>query len=96
MKNNLGKDFFVTVLFLLIAGSLLQAEDFSYTLHVDKPEPYVKEAVTLTLDINQTNPENVLLFNFTLLRSDAYTFQRVDIKETNTFHHAKIHYVYLL
>ena len=65
MKNNLGK----TILFLL-AFVLLQAEDFSYNFKVDKTDPYVKEAVILTFDIQQTNEDIVLLFNFDLKKND--------------------------
>lgn len=96
VKNNLGKRSFVSALFLILGCTLLQAEDFTHTFHVDHTQPYVKEAVILTLDINQTNPEKVLLFNFNIVKSDDYTFQRVGIKETDTYHNAQVHYVYLI
>jgi hypothetical protein len=91
VKNNLGK----TILFLLVFV-LLQAEDFSYAFKVDKTHPYVKEAVILTLDIQQTNKNVVLLFDFDLKKSDHYQFQRINIKETDSYHNAKIHYEYLI
>ncbi|MBT8347918.1 MAG: hypothetical protein HKP62_00530, partial [Sulfurovum sp.] len=50
----------------------------------------------LTLDLNQTNHDVVLLFNFSIDKSEDYTFQRLDIKETDSYHNAKIHYVYLI
>ena len=96
MKNNLGS----LILFYLFSFSLfslmLHAEDFTHTFHVNKTHPYVKEAVILTLDLNQTNPDKVLLFNFDLAKSDAYTFQRLDIQETDSYHQARVHYVYLV
>ena len=96
MKNNLGS----LILFYLFSFSLFglvsHAEDFTHTFHVNKTHPYVKEAVILTLDLNQTNPDKVLLFNFDLAKSDAYTFQRLDIQETDSYHQARIHYVYLV
>lgn len=95
VKNNPGKHC-VHLLFLLLSFSMLQAEDFTYAYHVDKQSPYVKEPVVLTFDINQTNHDVVLLFNFTLNKSDDYTFQRLDIKESDSYHDLKIHYVYLI
>jgi len=91
VKNNLGK----TILFLL-AFAALQAEDFSYDFKVDKTDPYVKEAVILTFDIQQTNKDIVLLFNFDLKKSDNYQFQRLNTQETNSYHNAQIHYEYLV
>lgn len=95
MKHNLGS-------FLLFCSFvLLQAEDFRYHFHIDKPNPYVKEAVILTLDINQTNPNVVLLFNFDLVKSDNYDYQRLDSIETDEhptqgLHKAQLHYTYLI
>lgn len=95
MKNNPGKIAKIVSVFLL-GILMLHAEDFTYTLKVDKQNPYVKEAVILTLDLDQTSHDKVLLFNFTIKESDAYHFQRLDIKETDTGHHAQVHYVYLI
>jgi hypothetical protein len=92
VKNNPGK----IISFFLLAFILLQAEDFAYTFKVDKQNPYVKEAVILTLDLNQTSHDKVLLFDFKIKQSDAYSFQRLDIKETDTGRHAQVHYVYLV
>jgi len=92
VKNNLGK----LLSFFLLGFFMLHAEDFSYTFKVDKQNPYVKEAVILTLDLDQTSHDKVLLFNFKIKKSDAYHFQRLDIKETDTGHHAQVHYEYLI
>ena len=91
VKHSLGKK-----LLFFLSFVLLQAEDFSYTFHVDNKNPYVKEAVLLTLDLNQTNHDVVLLFDFDLAPSKQYSFQRLDIKETDSYHNAKVHYVYLV
>lgn len=96
MKNNLGSLIFVYILNLCLFTLVLQAEDFSHTFQVSKTDPYVKEAIILTLDLNQTNPDKVLLFNFDLSKSDDYTFQRLDIQETDSYHNARVHYVYLV
>jgi len=90
MKNSLG-----SILFLLIS-SLLYAEDFTYDIRVDNPNPYVKEGVILTLDINQTNHDIVLLFNFDIKKSKNYSFTRLDSIENDTHHNAHIKYIYLL
>ena len=95
VKNNLGKTYACLIFFLLSFISL-QAEDFTYAFNANTQSPYVKEPVILTLDVNQTNHDVVLLFNLTINKSEDYTFQRLDIKETDSYHNAKIHYVYLV
>lgn len=91
MKNNLGN-----VIIICLSLIALHAEDFTYTFKVNNQTPYVKEALILTLDLNQTRHDRVLLFNFKIKQSDDYRFQRLDIKETDTGHHAQVHYVYLI
>lgn len=91
VKHNLGKMFifFLTTL-------MLQAEDFSYHFSLDKENPYVKEAVILTIELNQTNHDKILLFNFDLKPSESYSFQRLDSKQSDTYHNVKVRYVYLV
>ena len=93
MKHNLGK---AVKLYLFLSLSLLFAEDFSTTFNVDNAQPYVKEAVILTLDLNQTNHDIVLLLSFDLKPSKDYVFQRLDVKETDSHHNTKVHYTYLI
>ncbi len=93
MKHNLGK---AVKLYLFLSLSLLFAEDFSTTFNVDNAQPYIKEAVILTLDLNQTNHDIVLLLNFDLKPSKNYVFQRLDVKETDSHHNTKVHYTYLI
>jgi len=92
MKHIPGKFLLLLTLWLVT----LQAEDFSFNYHIQKHNPYVKEPLLLSIDLNQTNHDIVLLFNFDLKPSDDYTFQRIDSEETDTHHNAKVHYLYLL
>ena len=97
MKQNLGKFTFI----LMLLGSWVQAEDFKYAFHVDNLHPYVKEAVVVTLELEQRNPNIVLLFNFDLKKSENYSFQRLNMEETDShpaqgLHHAKVKYTYLV
>ena len=89
MKHNLGK------VILLISFVFLQAEDFNYSFHMDKQTPYVKEAVILTLELNQTNPNKVLMFDFDLVKSENYTFRRLDAQETDNHPKKGLHAVYV-
>ncbi|MEA1880774.1 MAG: BatD family protein [Campylobacterota bacterium] len=96
MKHSLGKLVIAWVCILT-----LHAEDFSYTFQVDKRTPYIKEAVILTFELQQTNPYKVLLFDFDLLPSKSYTFQRLDMQEVDEhqkkgLHAVRIKYTYLL
>jgi len=91
MKHALGRILLLRIIFIS-----LQANDFEYAMHVDKTAPYVKEAVLLTVDVNQTNHKIVLLFDFDLMESDSYTFQRIGIQEPDAYHNAQIRYTYLI
>lgn len=93
MKHNLGK---VLLLYTFLMLSMLQAKDFVYQISINKSQPYVKEAVILTFDLNQTNPDVVMLFTFDLKKSPDYTFQRIDAKESDIHHNTKIRYTYLI
>lgn len=97
MKNNLGKRLFRVILLCMIAAPFVFAEDFKYHLHVDTHTPYVKEPLLLTFDLNQTNHDVVLLFDFDLDRSKDYIFHRVSLKEEESrYHDVKIKYHYLI
>jgi hypothetical protein len=92
VKNSPGN----LIALLMFVLSALCAEDFTFSRHTDTPVPYVKEGILLSVDLNQTNPDIVLLFNFDLKPSEDYTFQRIDSKESDSYHNAKVHYLYLL
>jgi len=83
-------------LFMVLSFALAFAEDFSYSFHLDKQDPYLKEPVILTLDLNQSNHDIVLMFNFNLQKNDDYFFQRLDTQETDTHHNTQVRYVYLV
>ena len=95
MKNSLGKLSSIIIIYLLTITTVY-AEDFTYNFQVDNQTPYVKEGLLLTLELNQTNEEIVLLFNFDLKKSNNYSFIRVDTIETDTHHNARVKYVYLV
>jgi len=93
VNNALGK---LILLILLLVFPLLEAKNFDYKVQVDKKTPYVKEAVILYFDINQSNHNIVLLFDFDILKSSNYTAQRIDIQEQDAYHNVSIRYTYLL
>ncbi|RRS32333.1 MAG: hypothetical protein P794_01660 [Epsilonproteobacteria bacterium (ex Lamellibrachia satsuma)] len=94
MKHNLGKRIALFIFFL--SAVILHAEDFIYDFHVDTQNPYEKEAVLLSVDLNQSNPDIVLFFHFRIRPSSAYTIEQIGSSQDNTLHHTKIHYLYLL
>ena len=91
MRKSLGKIFV-----FLLSISTIYAEDFSYNFQINNQTPYLKEAITLTLELNQTNPDIVLFFSFDIKKSDKYSFTRVDAIETDTNHNEKAKYSYLI
>ena len=92
MKNSLGK---IALIFLL-SLSALYGEDFTYKMHVDNKSPYLKEATIFTLELNQTNDDVVLLFNFDLKKSSEYEFVRLNSIEKDNHHNAYFKYTYLI
>ncbi|MCF6243910.1 MAG: BatD family protein [Sulfurovum sp.] len=95
MKHSLGR-FFLLLFILFLPAMHIEAEDFSYHFNVDKNDPYVKESVLLTFDINQTNHDVILLFDFDLIKNKNYTYQRVNIQESSSSHALQIRYTYLI
>jgi len=93
VKPNRGR--LAALLFCLFCA-LLHAEDFAYTIHPSTLAPYEKEPVLLSIDINQTNPEPILLFLFDIKQDQTYRVEQVSATHDNTLHHAKEHYLYLL
>ena len=91
MKNSLGN----LLLFCLIASGLF-AEDFAYTIKIDKEHAYQKEALFLSVDLNQTNPDIVLLFKFSILSSPDYRFEQIDESNIAELHHTRQHYLFQL
>jgi len=92
VKYNLGKH----LLLFAILFIQLMAEDFTYRITADKTEAYLKEAVVLTVELNQTNPDVVLFFDFDLHPSKNYTFHRIDTKQSDNYQKVKTDYTYLL
>ncbi len=92
VKHSLGKLVLFVSLFFLVA----QAEDFSYDFHVNNQNPYEKEALLLSIDLNQTNTAVVLFFHFRIRPSSDYTVEQIASSQDNTLHHTHIHTLYLL
>jgi len=91
MKNTLGS----LLLFCLIISKLF-TEDFTYTIKVDKEHAYLKEALFLSIDLNQTNPDIVLLFKFSILPSPDYRVVQIDESNIAELHHTQQHYLFQL
>jgi len=92
VKHTLGN----SLLFLFTIFMPLYAENFSYDFHVDNLTPYKNEPILLSIDINQTNPEVVLFFNFAVKPSEAYRTEQINTLQDTTLHHSNIHYLYVL
>jgi hypothetical protein len=88
VKHNLGK---VWILVFLV---WLQAEDFSYHITASTQEVYLHEPLQLTMDIEQTNPKAVLLFQFEINKSSEYHFKPLFIKNESAPHESSQHAIY--
>ena len=99
MKNNLGNLIGRYLISLLILSLSIYADNsisngFTIDLKLSKNNPYVKEPITLTIDINQTDKSSVMFFKFDIKKSKNYTFHRMDIKTKDDYHNIKIKYIY--
>ena len=88
VKHTLGR---VWILLLFV---WLQAEDFTYQIEASKHKVYLHEPFQVTVDIQQTNPDVVLLFQFEINKSPNYTFKPLYMKNENMLHHINLHMVY--
>ena len=91
MKTTLGR------YIVLLSGALLiflHAEDFSYTITANKHDAYLKEPVLISIDLNQTNPDTILLFRFQVNPSKDYKIVQLQAKHDDTFHHLTHHNLY--
>ncbi len=86
----------MAALLFALLSAVLCAEDFDFTIHSSTLTPHEKEPVLLSIDINQTNPEPILLFLFDINKSKNYRVEQINAIHDNTLHHAKEHYLYLL
>ncbi len=92
MKNSLGK----SIIFLLLITALYAQNDFTHKFTLSNTNPYLKEAITLKLDIEQTDNSKVMLFKFDLKKSKKYKFWRIDTKTKDAYHALKVSYTYLI
>ncbi len=95
MKKNPGS-LLTTLIFVLLSITVVYADDFSSKFTLSTATPYVKEAVIMKLDLVQTDHSKVMFFKFSPKKSDEYEFYRLDIKEEDAYHAAKVHYTYLI
>ena len=91
VKHTLGKIFF-----FFICLSLLHSEDFTYTITPAKHEVYLHEPLLLTIDLNQTNPDIVLLFHFAINKNKHYEIKPLLAQHDNNLHHTKYHNKYII
>ncbi len=95
MKKNPGS-LLTTLIFVLLSITVVYADDFSSKFTLSTATPYVKEAVIMKLDLVQTDHSKVMFFKFSPKKSDDYEFYRLNIKEEDAYHAAKVYYTYLI
>lgn len=85
-------------LFFFIFGlfSLLQANDVDYSFHLSTTTPYEKEGVLLEVNLTQLNHDKVMIFNFSLPKSEDYDVYQIEFKEHEAYHALVHRYRYLL
>lgn len=90
MKQNRGS---ILIVWFLLLGALM-AEDFTYRITPGKTDPYLKEPVLLRVDLNQTNPAVVLLFQFQVNPSSDYRVRPLYAQHNDALHHTRLSNLY--
>ena len=85
----------VLVWLFAMTGALM-AEDFTYRITPSKTDPYLKEPILLRVDLNQTNPDVVLLFQFKVNPDKHYIVRPLLAQHNDTLHHTKLSNLYEL
>jgi len=82
------------LLSLFAVMSTLMAEDFTYRIMPGKTDPYLKEPILLRVDLNQTNPDVVLLFDFKVNPDKRYRAHPLSAQHNDTLHHTRLSNLY--
>ncbi len=74
----------------------MYANDVEYSFSVSNESPYEKEAILVEVNLTQLDHTNVMLFKFSLKKSEDYEFHQVAFKEHEKYHDLREEYVYLV
>ena len=81
---------------LLLPIMMFANSDFTYSISTNNPNPYLKEATIVTIDINQTNHNSVMFFKFFVTKMSYYKSEQINLQESNTYHNTNQRYTYLI
>jgi len=90
---NYFKAIFLSLFFIV---NILSAKDIAYSFHLSNEKPYEKEAIFLEVNLTQVNKTKVMLFKFSLEKSEDYDFHQVRLKEYENYHDLRHEYTYLI
>ncbi len=93
---NAGPGRFTFIISMLFATLLMGATDYSYSLHLSKSSLYLKEPLTVTFDVNQTDSSKVMFFDFNIDAGDDFFVNRLDREVDEAYHARKERYRYLV
>ncbi|CAA6807889.1 MAG: Unknown protein [uncultured Sulfurovum sp.] len=89
-------NFHYFILSFLFVVNLLNANDVAYDLQISNANPYEKEAIFLEVNLTQVDQSKVMLFKFSLKKSDDYEFHQIGFKEYEKYHDLRHEYLYLI
>ena len=87
------KAIFLSLFFIV---NFLSAKDVATSFHISNENPYEKEAIFLEVNLTQVNKTKVMLFKFSLEKSEDYDFHQVRLKEYENYHDLRHEYTYLI
>ncbi len=83
----------ITVLLII---NFLDAKDMDITFDISKKSAYQGEAILLDVNLSQLDHSKVMLFNFSIKKSQKFRFRQIDFREDNRYHNLKQYYKFLI
>ncbi len=91
------KKLLIAILLIFILPLTIYANSgFEYKISTNNPNPYLKEATIVTIDINQTDHKSVMFFHFFVTKKSHYKSKQIHLKENNSYHNRNKRYTYLI
>ncbi len=81
---------------IVLIINFLNAKDMDISFSINKKSAYQGEAILLDVNLSQLDHSKVMLFNFSIKKSQKYRFKQIDFREDNRHHNLQQYYKFLI
>ena len=81
---------------IVLIINFLNAKDMDISFRINKKSAYQGEAILLDVNLSQLDHSKVMLFNFSIKKSQKYRFKQIDFREDNRHHNLQQYYKFLI